>query len=206
MAANPKDLPQHYYSLDEYFALEHAGDARFEYWDGDIFCMSGGSRAHYILSGNIFYRLRQRLEGGQCRVFTSDTPIWTPTLPPYRYPDAGVACGELQFKHVKGVDALINPVLIVEVLSPSTATRDYEDKFTAYQAIKTFREYLLIAQDEPRVTHYTRQPDNKWLRQDAIALDASLTFAAVGCAITLREIYEEVTFPSANAPSTAPPS
>ncbi len=203
MAVNRQDLPRHYYSLDEYFAVEHAGDARYEYWDGDILCMSGGSREHGLISGNVFYRLRQRIEGGLCRAFTADTAILTPALPPYRYPDASVACGELQFKHVRGLDALMNPVLIVEVLSPSTASRDYEDKFAAYQAIESFREYLLIAQDEPRVTHYARQPDDRWIRQDATALDASLTFASIGCAIAMREIYQEIAFPAASAPPPA---
>ncbi len=198
MAVNPQDLPQHYYTLDEYFALEHAGDARFEYWDGDIFCMSGGSRAHGMISGNVHFSLALALRGGRCRAFTADTSIWTPTLPPYRYPDASVACGELQFKHVKGVDALVNPVLIVEVLSPSTATHDHEGKFAAYQSIKTFSEYLLVAQDEPRVTHYARQPDDRWVREDKTALDASLTFASIGCTITMREIYEAIDFPLSN--------
>jgi len=199
MSVNPKDLPQHYYSLDEYFALEHAGDARFEYWDGDIFCMSGGSRAHGMISFNVALALGNGLRGGKCRAFTADTAIWTPTLPPYRYPDASVACGELQFKHIKGVDALVNPVLLVEVLSPSTAEHDYNAKFAAYQAIETFRDYLLVAQDEPRITHYTRQPDDRWVRQDTTALDASLTLASIGCAITMREIYEGIEFPEADA-------
>src|SRR5690349_18451673 len=77
MAANPDDAQRHYYNLDEYFALEHAGDARFEYWDGDIFCMSGGTQAHGRLSGNVFYRLRLKLEGGPCLAFTADTGVKT---------------------------------------------------------------------------------------------------------------------------------
>ena len=93
MAANPQDLSQHYFSLDEYFALEAASDARFEYWDGDIVCMSGGSRQHGAISGNVFYRLRRGLESGSCRAYTADTAIWTPTLPPYRYPGVSAACG-----------------------------------------------------------------------------------------------------------------
>jgi Uma2 family endonuclease len=195
MAANPKDVPPyHYYSLDEYFALEQASDARFEYWDGDIFCMSGGSRAHGIISGNVFYRLRQKLEGGRCMAFTADTAIWTPTLPPYRYPDASAACGELKFKHVHVLDALVNPVLIVEVLSPSTASHDEGLKFAPYQAIPTFQEYLLVAQDEPRVTHYLRRTEDDWERRDVIDMTASLELESVHCALKLRDIYEGLTF------------
>src|SRR5882724_3062675 len=127
MAAYPNNIPRHYYSLEEYFALEHAGDARYEYWDGDILCMSGGSEAHGTIAGNIFYRLRQKLEGKPCRVFTADMAVKTPTLLPYRYPDASVACGESRFENIRGVDALLNPVLIVEVLSPTTAQHDREE-------------------------------------------------------------------------------
>ncbi len=194
MAANPQDVPRHYFSLDEYFALEEASDARFEYWDGDILCMSGGSRAHSRISSNVHYRLRQRLEGGPCMAFTADTAIWTPALPPYRYPDASAARGELQFRRVRNLDALVNPVLIVEVLSPATAGHDRKEKFAAYQAIPTFAEYLLIAQDAPRVTHY-RRAGEVWERRDVSGLDAILPLESVGCALSVQDVYEGVTFP-----------
>ncbi|MGA9998139.1 MAG: Uma2 family endonuclease [Pyrinomonadaceae bacterium] len=195
MATNPKDVPYHYYSLNEYFALEEASDARFEYWDGDIFCMSGGSREHGIISVNVVVALANGLRGGLCRAFTADTAIWTPVLPPYRYPDASVVCGEMQFRHVNVLDALVNPVLIVEVLSPSTRTHDEKEKFAAYQAIPTLREYLLVAQDEPRVTHYTWQAEGVWTRRDVTDREGSLELESVGCALRLRDIYEGVTFP-----------
>lgn len=195
MASNPKDVPQHYYSLEEYFALEDASDARFEYWDGDIICMSGGSRAHHIISSNILASLVMALRGGRCKLFTGDVPIWTPTLPPYRYPDASVVCGEPEFKGIKGHDALVNPVVVVEVMSPSTATLDEGPKFVAYQAVTTLRDYLLVSQDEPRVTHYTRLEENSWERRDLTGLDASLELESVGCSLKLRDIYDGVTFP-----------
>jgi Uma2 family endonuclease len=194
MATNRKNMPQHYFSLDEYFALEQASHARFEYWDGEIVCMSGGSRQHSLISSNVHYRLSQQLGDGQCRAFTGDLPVWTPTLPPYRYPDATVACGELRYQHIHGVDALINPLLIVEVLSPTTATHDFEDKFIAYQSIPTFLEYLLIAQDAPRVTHYTQQADGTWARNDVTGLDAVLTLDRIGGTLALRDIYKDVGF------------
>ena len=155
MIANPSDPVRHFYSLDEYFALEHAGDARYEYWDGDIFCMSGGSKAHGRIASNILYRLRTKLEGGPCVAYTGDTAVKTPSLLPYRYTDVTVGCGELRFENIRRVDALLNPILIVEVLSPSTDKRDREDKFTAYRAISSFEEYLLIAQDTPRVIRFS---------------------------------------------------
>jgi Uma2 family endonuclease len=195
MAANPKDVPQHYYSLEEYFALEDASDARFEYWDGDIICMSGGSLAHGMISSNVHFSLALGVRGGRCRAFTGDMPVWTPTLPPYRYPDASVVCGEPEYKNKKGHDALVNPVVVVEVLSPSTAALDEGPKFVAYQAVTTLRDYLLVSQHEPRVTHYTRLEADSWQRRDVNGLDASLGLESIGCALKLRDIYEGVTFP-----------
>ncbi|HKF54213.1 MAG TPA: Uma2 family endonuclease [Blastocatellia bacterium] len=194
MAADPHNEPRHFYSLDEYFALEHAGDARYEYWDGDIVCMSGGTEAHGRIGGNVFYRLRQRLEGGPCLALTGDVAVKTPTLPPYRYPDATVACGDLKFQNVRGVDALINPIVIVEVLSPTTALHDREDKFTAYKAIPTFREYLLIAQDAPQITHYIRQEDGLWLPEEVSDAKARLSLGSIGISLSPSELYEGVTF------------
>ena len=197
MATNRKDIPQHFYTLDEYFALEHAGDARYEYWDGEIVCMSGGSQWHTQISGNVFFRLRLQLGDARCRAFTADLPVKTPTLPPYRYPDVTVGCGHLIFEHIRGVDALTNPVLIVEVLSPASEDSDREGKFAAYQAIATFSEYLLIAQDAPHVTHYKRQPDGRWAREDVTDMETALTLDAIGCTLTLRDVYEDVTFSAA---------
>ena len=194
MATNPKDVPQHYYTLEEYFALEKASDARFEYWDGDIVCMSGGSRTHYRISGNVHYALARALNGGPCETFTGDAPIWTPTLPPYRYPDASAACGELQYQNKNDIDALVNPVLVVEVLSPSTAARDEGPKFTAYQAIPTLRDYLLVSQDEPRVTHYARLEDGTWESHDVTDLNTALQLNSVGAALKLRDVYKGLTF------------
>lgn len=196
MATNPKDMPQHYYSLEEYFALEDASDARFEYWDGELVCMSGGSRAHSQISSNVHLSLGLALRGGRCRAFTGDAPIWTPTLPPYRYPDASVACGELEYKNKNGHDALVNPVVVVEVLSPNTAALDEGPKFDGYKVISTLRDYLLVSQNEPRVTHYTRLEGSDWEPRDVTGLDASLELESIGCALKLRDIYDGVTFPT----------
>lgn len=195
MATNPKDVPQHYYSLEEYFALEDASDARFEYWDGELACMSGGSRAHGTISSNIVISLGNSLRGGKCRAYNSDIAVYTPTLPPYRYPDASAACGGLEFKNVKGHETLVNPVLVVEVVSPSTAARDQGPKFVAYQTITTLRDYLLVSQEEPRVTHYTRLESGARERRDVTDLDASVELESVGCALKLRDIYDGVILP-----------
>src|ERR1700755_2717172 len=186
MATNPKDMPRHYYSLNEYFALEQASDARFEYWDGDIVCMSGGSRAHYRISSNIHFALALGVRGGGCQAFTGDAAIWTPTLPPYRYPDASAACGELQFKNINGLAAIVTPGVVVEATPPSAFGLDEGPKFVAYQAIPPLREYLLVSQDEPRVTHYARRDSGAWERRDINDVDASVELESGVCALEGR--------------------
>ncbi|HZS48422.1 MAG TPA: Uma2 family endonuclease [Blastocatellia bacterium] len=192
MATNRKNVPPHYYTLEEYFALEGASDARFEYWNGDIVCMSGGTRAHLQISDNVFFNLRLNLRGRQCQAFTANVAIKTPTLPPYRYPDAAVVCGEPKFEKMHGVDVLTNPILIVEVMSPSTAGDDQGQKFTAYQTIPTFMEYLLIEQNSVRVIHYKRESPGKWSREDITDINASVMLSSTDCSLNLSEIYENV--------------
>jgi Uma2 family endonuclease len=197
MAANPDNLSTHFFSLDEYFALEHAGDARYEYWDGEIVCMSGGTRAHGRIVTNVVSRFSLKLAGKRCETFTGDTAVKTPTRLPYRYPDVSVGCSELEFENIRGIDVLLNPVLIVEVLSPSTALRDSEQKFEAYQAIQSFSEYLLIAQDAPHVTQFLRQQNGRWTREAESDVKASLRLDSIDIEIPLEEIYENVRFVSA---------
>ena len=182
---------QHYYTLEEYFALEKVGDARYEYWDGEIFCMSGGSKEHYRLCTNVLALLFRAIKGKRCEVFLPDAPIKTPKLPPYRYPDASVVCGESRFEKDHGIDALVNPLLIVEVLSPTTEAADKEDKRIAYQAIESLQEYLLIAQDKVEVTRYARRGD-LWFRDIITDLSASLELSSLSHTITLAELYRSV--------------
>ncbi|HXG95203.1 MAG TPA: Uma2 family endonuclease [Blastocatellia bacterium] len=157
-----RDLPRHCYRLEEYFALEHASDARYEYWDGDILCMSGGSRRHYTISDGLHLKLSRLVEGQGCRAFTGGVPIQTPSLPPYRYPDASVVYGEPVFVNINGIDALTNPVLVIEVPSPGAERLDKEEKRDAYQKLPS-EEYLIVSQDAPRVTQYVRQ-GRRWAK------------------------------------------
>lgn len=190
MAAN-LNRKNPYYTLEEYFALEKVGDARYEYWNGEIFCMSGGSKEHARLTRNIYRWLDRVTEGKECEALMSDSPIKTPKLPPYRYPDASVVCGESQFENMHGIDALVNPVLIVEVLCSSTEEVDKEDKRIAYQAIESLQEYLLIAQDKVEVTHYTRNGD-MWFRNILTDLSARLHLTSLQQTISIDELYRGV--------------
>ena len=193
MAANPTDSPRHSYTLAEYFALEHTGDARYEYWDGEIICMSGGSEQHIRIGGNLYFALRQQVTGRNCEAFTSDLAIKTPALPPYRYPDVSVACGEAAFEKIDGIAVLTNPILIVEVLSPETEKRDRNEKRLAYQATPQLMEYLLIAQNSPHITQFVRQSDI-WIRSDYGDLKASITLPSIECVLSLKDVYVGVDF------------
>src|SRR5436305_14490589 len=117
------------YTLEEYFALERASERRFEYRDGEIVCMSGGSLAHAEIAGNIVSQLKTKLRGQPCHVYGSDLAVYVPAGRPYRYPDASVVCGEPQVEKVDGRDCLANPALLVEVLSPTSADYDRRTKF-----------------------------------------------------------------------------
>ena len=191
MAANARINTPHHYTLEEYFALEKVGDARYEYWDGELFCMSGGSPQHYRLSSRIHKLLSNKVEELGCEAFTGDIPIKTPKLPPYRYPDAAIVCGEAQFENMQGLDVLINPVLIVEVLSPTTEAVDREEKRKAYQAIDSLREYLLIAQDKFAVTRYSKIGDI-WSREIFSELDSIIPLSSINEELSLRELYRGI--------------
>ena len=193
MAAHLNEFPHHRYTMEEYFALERVGEARYEYWDGDILCMSGGTERHYTISDNLYLRLSRLLEGRNCRAFSGGAPIRTPSLPPYRYPDASVVCGKPVFASINGIDVLTNPSLIAEVLSPGTEQLDKGEKRDAYQKIPSVKEYLIISQDAPHITLYRRQ-GRRWLRQDFGDLNGSLELTSINSQVPISQIYVGITF------------
>ena len=192
--------PQLRYTLEEYYALELASDARYEYRDGHVFELSGGSPEHETIILNIASHLRSALRGRECRAFLSNLRIKVPAYLPYRYADVSALCGAPVYENIGGIDALTNPSLLVEVLSPSTEAFDRGDKFSYYKSIESFREYLLVSQKRPHVTHFTRQDNGAWLQREAGALADVIQLETMGCALPLAEIYQEITFPPALPP------
>jgi Uma2 family endonuclease len=192
MAANPERR----YTLEEYLELDRTSEARLEFWDGEVFCMSGGSEWHYEIESNIHSFLKTSLRARGCRVFTGNARIKVPTAPPYRYADVSALCGEAKFEEIGGVAALTNPELIVEVLSPSTEAYDRGDKFTHYKSIQTLGEYLLVAQHRPHVTRLFRRDDGLWIHTEVNDLDSTLELSSLGCDLPLSEIYRGVSFDS----------
>jgi len=177
------------YTLEEYLALERESEVRYEYWDGEIFAMSGGTLAHDQIMGNAFDALRQQLRSRDWVRFTNNMQIKVPAAPPYRYADGSVVCGTVEVERFNGSDMLLNPVLLYEVLSPTTEAFDRGDKFTYYKSIPAFREYLLIAQHRVHVTHYSKQGDGKWDYEEANDLGGGIYLGALECTLAIAPLY-----------------
>ncbi len=182
------------YTLEEYLELDKNSEEKYEYFDGEIFDMAGGSPSHARVGGNVYFLFQQKLRSRNCEAFNSDMRVKVPAALPYRYPDVSVVCGEPVFEELNGQEMLVNPVLIVEVLSPSTAAYDLKDKFSAYQSIDSFREYLIVSQDRPHVIQHVRQSKGRWLRIEIEGLDGEVALESVKVTLPLSEIYERVNF------------
>jgi Uma2 family endonuclease len=194
-------MPKLKLSVEEYIEFDKNNEGKWEYFDGEIVNMAGGSLNHNQIAANIARVLGNKLEDKNCRVLPSDMRLKVPKAWPYRYPDVVVVCGEVIIEKIQGQEMLVNPQLIVEVLSPSTEGVDYGVKFTAYQSIPSFCEYLLVAQDRPYVSHYVRQANNEWLRRDIDELDSVVRLVCLNCELTFAEIYRLVDFAAPPTPS-----
>jgi len=184
--------PKRHYTLEEYLALERSSDARYEYWDGEIFLMSGGSFDHELIISNVQDSLRNQLRDRNCYVLGQGMQIKVPAAPPYRYADGSVVCGKREIEKFNSTDMLLNPVLIFEVLSPSTEGYDRGDKFRCYKSIPSFREYLLIAQDRPRIEHYVKQTLRRWDYEDVEGLESEIRLPTIECTLLLSDVYRGV--------------
>ncbi len=187
-------LPITKMTVEEYIEFDKNSEERYEYFDGEVFAMAGGSSNHARIGGNAYESLQRKLRGKNCEAFNSDMRIKVPAAFLYRYPDASVVCGEPVFEKPQGQEQLVNPILIVEVLSPTTEAYDLGRKFTAYQSIESFQEYLLIAQDRPHVIQHIRQTKGRWLRIEIEGLDSEIQLESLQITLTMAELYERVKF------------
>jgi Uma2 family endonuclease len=181
------------YTIEEYLARERVAPHKSEYYQGQIFAMSGGSPRHNTTGGNIFASLRGRLRGTRCRPYNSDQRIRIPANGLATYPDVSVVCGELQLDS-QDREAIVNPRVIFEVLSKSTESYDRGKKFGLYRQLEPLGEYVLVAQDEPQVERFVRREDGSWLFTVFKGLEAVLELSTLACVLPLSEIYEDVTF------------
>ncbi len=192
-------LKNQIYTLEEYLELDHNSEEKIEFWDGHIFMLAGASVNHNQIQINAIIALGNKLRGKDCRVFPSDMRLKVPAYLPYRYADLSALCGEAKFEKLINQELFVNPSLIVEILSDSTADFDRGYKFTYYKSIESFTEYILIAQDRPHVTQFVKQEENVWLNREFNDINDKLFLASLDCEIELKELYEKVEFPETDS-------
>ena len=172
-------------SEEDYLRIERAAFEKSEYHDGEVFAMSGGTPNHSRITAKIVSLLDRQTPAGCC-VYSSDLRIKITAKPTYLYADCSLVCGSIE---TAGGDNLLNPTLIVEVLSPSTEAYDRGKKFELYRSIPSFREYLLIHQDRRHVEHYSKQDDGSWLLREYCGAEAVVSIARWGVRIPRAELY-----------------
>ena len=232
MALAPTRQPYRF-TVEEYLAFERASEERHEYLDGVIYAMpgsastqamageggplnwppsahavAGNSEDHGTICMNLSISLGLQLRGTPCRAFSKDTkvrcgPYCSHTREGlYAYPDLVVVCGLSQY-HDQARDVLLNPTVIVEVLSPSTEAIDRGDKLHRYRRwLPTLTDYVLVAQDRPLIDHYQRMPSGQWALETLEGLDAHLHLPSIACTVPLTEVYERIVFPQAEEEAT----
>jgi Uma2 family endonuclease len=179
---------------EAYLVAERASDVKHEYIAGEVFAMSGGSYAHSRIAANIIRSLGNQLDGAPCEVATNDLRIHVERTGMYTYPDAVVICGEPRF-HDRERDTLLNPFLLVEVLSESTEGYDRGEKFAHYRAIPSLQHYVLVSQARQRIEHYARQPDDGWALHVAEKPGASVILVPNKLRLELATVYQRVNVP-----------
>jgi Uma2 family endonuclease len=178
----------------EYLALERKASFRSEFYEGQAFAMAGASEGHVLIVLNVASEVRARLRETPCRVYANDMRVKVAATGLYTYPDVIGLCDPPSFEDDRR-DTLLNPALVVEVLSPSTEAYDRGRKAEHYRRIPSLREYLLVAQDAVHVELYRREDQDRWLLAEANGLDGVLHLASVGCDLSLRDVYDKVVFP-----------
>ena len=200
-AAQTRLTPEEYIAFERK-ALPGPEIIRHEYINGELIAMSGASRAHNLITINVSAALHSRLRGSKCETYANDMRVSTPTTTSYFYPDVVVVCEEPRFED-DVFDILLNPIILVEVLSPSTELYDRREKFAHYRQLVSLQEYVLVSQDKVLVEHYRRQEKQgtatvtgkDWIFTNFQELEEKLSLTSIQCELPLQEIYERITFP-----------
>ena len=179
------------FSPEEYLALERRAEYKHELIDGQIVAMTGASESHNLMVMNVGASLHSQLRSTPCKVFPSDMRVQVDQARFYTYPDLVVVCDEAKYGDGE-LDTLLNPTLIIEILSPSTEAYDRGEKFRRYRSVGSLQEYVLITQDRPHVERYVRQSKGDWLLSEFEGLGAEVELRSIGCRLRLNEVYERV--------------
>lgn len=185
-------------TVSEYLALEETSRDKHEFRDGQRIMMAGGTFQHGVIAINIARAFGNRLVGGPCTMFDSTVKIRPGESARFVYPDAGVVCGTPQFApEDPHQTTILNPRLVIEILSPSTEAYDRGDKFTSYREATSLREYVLVSQTQPHVETFYRRDTGEWVFNPAAGLDAVVRLQSLGIEVPLSEIYAGINFPTA---------
>lgn len=186
-------VPKHFITPEEYLRRENDAEFRSEYFRGEMFAMAGASANHNLIVGNCVQTLGQQLKKKPCRVYPSDLKLRIEATGLFTYPDLSVVCGEPQLES-EGGDVLLNPVVLVEVLSDSTEAYDRGKKFEHYRTIPSLKHYVLIAQDRHSIDCFSRQANGSWLLTSCQGLDEKVELDAIGSELVAAEVYDKVVF------------
>ena len=178
-------------TAEEYLTIERAAEFRSEFHDGQMFAMAGGTRKHSRVGGNCYGALYTRLKGKPCQPYNSDMRILVEATGLYTYPDISVVCGPWKAAP-NASDCLVNPTVIIEVLSPSTSDYDRGKKFWNYRQIPSLTDYILVSTEEILVEHYTRQDAGQWLLTTVEGMEASLVIDSLQISIPLSDLFEDL--------------
>jgi Uma2 family endonuclease len=187
MVSNPKT----FLTEEEYLAFERKSETKHEYYQGEVFAMTGVRRAHARIVTNLSTTLDNQLRDGSCNVYSGDLRVNVPATGLYAYPDVAVTCGEEKFRDEE-FDTLLTPILLIEVLSNSTEAYDRGLKFQNYQSIETLRHYLLVSQYSRKMELFTRQPDNSWNYTEIHEKGSAMALSSIGCDLRLNDVYFNV--------------
>jgi Uma2 family endonuclease len=188
----PLASSQSRYTPEQYLALERQAEYKSEYVNGMIIALAGASRAHGLIVFNLARELGPQLIGRQCEAYVSDMRVKISATGLYTYPDLVAVCGEALFDD-EHTDTLLNPTVIVEVLSLSTEAYDRGEKFAHYRRIESLQEYVLVSQDKVRIESYVRQ-GSQWILSEASDLEETVRLESIGCDLVLRSVYDKVQF------------
>lgn len=177
----------------ERLALERDADMKHEFSAGRVTAMVGASRAHNVICTNIARLIGNQLVDKPCEIYQSDMRVAVKSATAYRYPDVAIVCDEPQFTDQKP-DTLLNPTVLIEMLSPNTLSIDRSDKLWEYREISSLQAYLLVAQDTPRIELVVRQSDDTWLLSAMLGIQATLAIQTIGCTLKLQDVYAKVEF------------
>jgi Uma2 family endonuclease len=184
-------LSDTYVTPDEYLALDRAAEAKSEYCAGRIIAFAGAGKSHNLIVANVIAGVHRQLIDRPCNVYPSDMRVLISNTGMYAYPDVAITCGREEFADSRN-DVLLNPIVLIEVLSESTANYDRGAKFEHYRRIESLREYILISQVPYAVDHYVRRVDAQWLLTEFDAAADVVKHSSIDCELSLSEVYAKV--------------